>query len=405
MIIKILKAITQPIKTLKIIYSNLVSRYKVNLARSFGNNISVLTGKERKIFLTEFLDNQNYKEEKISDFIALTREGLLDSFKDKYKNEHYKFLIFIPSAISSPAGYSIFHDLSSGLRFSGIETETFSDSESFKRSLKSFQPNIIIGIAHDIFMKNIDWSEVSNYKMKNKLIFGLQLPYDALCKGSVDLDGLKNKADFFYSFHCLESIHNDNAFKCVLDEGFDIFSYEFSANPLYHYPIDLKKRIDYVYLSSINMDKMERHAKFLKPIIEINRNGFINGPGWTNMNNFIPLERNNWIYSSAKLGLNIHLEEQIQRPNEINQRSYVLAACGVPQLTDTPKLLNYRIPSKFLFTASDPAEFKSQFEIALNDEILREEKRINACLHVYEQHTVFHRISDLVDYLKNFQIY
>ena len=108
--------------------------------------------------------------------------------------------------------------------------------------------------------------------------------------------------------------------------------------------------LDYVFLASINPAKWSRYFSYLTDIF-INRYGYIDGPGWEfGWSGSIDPLRDLFLYARAKVGLNLHLKEQIEWPCELNERTYMLATCGVPQLMDNPALLPKKgsIPTVFL---------------------------------------------------------
>ena len=115
------------------------------------------------------------------------------------------------------------------------------------------------------------------------------------------------------------------------------------------------------------------------------------------------LDKDRYLYARAKVGLNLHLEEQLDWANELNERTYILAACGVPQLLDDPALLPSRFDKNGLFIADSPAEYTELFEYILNHPDKAKQKTLLAQREVFEKHTWFHRAEKLVsDLSKNY---
>jgi spore maturation protein CgeB len=100
---------------------------------------------------------------------------------------------------------------------------------------------------------------------------------------------------------------------------------------------------------------------------------------------------NRFLYARAKVGINLHLEDQIVWANELNERTYTLAACGVPQLVDNPKLLRARFSDGAMFQANSPKEYFDLFQHMLDSPKDAQAKAAVALEEVYAKHTTFHR--------------
>jgi spore maturation protein CgeB len=111
-------------------------------------------------------------------------------------------------------------------------------------------------------------------------------------------------------------------------------------------------------------------------------------------------ERDRYIYARAKVGLKVHLPEQIDWACELNERTYQLAACGVPQLIDHPMLLNTIFGSNSFFIAETPAQYDELFDELMRNPSLGLEKALYAQREVFASHTTFHRAKSLIDQLR-----
>ena len=125
--------------------------------------------------------------------------------------------------------------------------------------------------------------------------------------------------------------------------------------------------------------------------------GFIDGPGWKHVNSFkFKRERDRYIYARAKIGLNVHLPEQIEWACELNERTYQLAACGVPQLVDHAKLLDKLFGVDHLHIADSPNHYFHLFQ-KMHDEpdsLIQQTLALQDI--VFSQHTTFHRANEFV---------
>jgi len=157
--------------------------------------------------------------------------------------------------------------------------------------------------------------------------------------------------------------------------------------------------MDYVFLASVNRTKGPRYKNYMLPIAS-KYYGFIDGPGWQKIKNFnFNRERDRYIYARSKVGLNIHLEEQIDAVNEVNERTYQLVACGIPQITDDAKILPKLFSEKALFVAKNPKEYNDYFDAIMKNPALGEKRALVAQREVFEKHTTFHRAQSFIEQL------
>jgi len=162
----------------------------------------------------------------------------------------------------------------------------------------------------------------------------------------------------------------------------------FGANILHYFPVaGFVRDIDYVVIAT----KKREHTILMKDIVGRNY-GFIDGPGWKHAPNFkFNRDRDRYIYARAKIGLNAHIPDQLEWANEINERTYQLAACGVPQITDHPKLLDKLFSKDALFVADTPKQYTEFFKVIINDPTIGQERAIIAQKEAFDKHTTFHR--------------
>jgi spore maturation protein CgeB len=209
----------------------------------------------------------------------------------------------------------------------------------------------------------------------------------------------KNQIDFYYSFRSIEYFSSREEYSPFFSEGFEIYPIEFGANPLIYYPVysDVKD-CDFVFLASSNQDKQQRYSDWLQPLLR-KYSGFLDGPGWSKINQYADRQVHRYIYSRAKVGINLHIDDSVDWASELNERTYILAACGVPQLIDNPKLLNQRFSRNSMFQADTPKEYYDLFKHIINSPEEAGFKALSALEEVYKKHTTFHRADA---FLRNF---
>lgn len=331
------------------------------------------------------------------------REKILNEFRDKYTDEAIKIMIHLPSKESSPGGYSLFINMAESFKFIGIKTELLFVGEDIKDKLNEFQPTILLSSDHKSYTSKMDWNAINEYKKSHNLQVGLTASIaeygNTPLKQRLDW-GKSIGIDFYYSFRAPEYFNTRAEYRPFFEYGYEILSVEFGANPLLYFPLpNIDKDIDYLFLASSNIDKINRYIKWLSGVLN-SYPGFICGIGWHKASKWPSMEANKFLFSRAKIGINLHIDNQLDWASELNERTYILAACGVPQLVDNAKLLEYRFSSEAMFIASTPKEYGELFEYMLNSPDECQKRALIALEEVYTKHTTFHRADGFIQQLK-----
>jgi hypothetical protein len=332
------------------------------------------------------------------------RQKVFAEFKDKYSDDKkLKIMINLPSKESSPGGYSLFSNMADSFKFIGIETELLFEGEDIKIKLKEFQPTVFLSSDHKIYTSKIDWNAINQYKKSHNLQIGLTASLEEY--GNTSLKQRLNWAksvgiDFYYSFRSPEYFNARAEYNLFFEYGYKIFSVEFGANPLQYFPLPIiNKDLNYVFLASSNGDKQVRYFNWLSKLV-YKHSGFIDGPGWHKIERWASKPSHKYLYSRAKIGINLHIDDSIYWASELNERTYILAACGIPQLVDNAKLLELRFSNESMFIASTPKEYGELFEFMLNNPDECQKRALLALEEVYTKHTTFHRADGFIQQLK-----
>ena len=327
------------------------------------------------------------------------REKTIKQFQDKYANQTLRSLVHVPSQKSSPGGYSLFKNLVESLNFIGIETHMLMVGESVETVLESFRPTVLLSSDHSDYSSTLNWNAIQEYKTQFPLQVGLTASIEAYGNTPLipRLEWAKNVGiDFYYSFRSQDYLTQRPDYKPFFDFGYKILSVEFGANILTYYPVaNIEKDLEYVFLASSNSDKRKRYFDWLPKII-YKYHGFIDGPGWHIVPRWAPQETHKFLYARGKIGINLHIDDSIAWASELNERTYILAACGIPQLVDNAKLLPKRFCDTSLFCAQNPKEYIELFEYMLHNPEECQKRALLALDEVYAKHTTFHRAEDFI---------
>jgi len=346
--------------------------------------------------LVKPIDEENYLQ---SNSIIVRRgyelrKKTLNKFKNKYENSGLRILIHYPGDDVSVAGRSLFTNLAKGLTYIGVTTKLMLWNSDTKKCLDDFKPNVFLTSDDQCYLDRIDWDELKDFRYLNDLKIGLTASAGEHSNRSIETRlafGRDQEIDFYYCYWDRDYVKNTKGYNSYFNEGYKIFSVELGANILNYYPIpNIKKDLDYIFLGSTNRKKRPEYHNYFTQIFK-NYYGFYGGPGWKISKENVNFKRDKFLYSRSKVGLNLHVDNQLKTSNELNERAYMLAACGIPQLIDNPKILGEKFSKDSMFIAKNPKEYYQLFNEIINNSKLAQERALKALEEVYSRHTSFHR--------------
>ncbi|MDT8991564.1 glycosyltransferase [Curvibacter sp. APW13] len=330
---------------------------------------------------------------------ALKRQVEIEFFERYAQSTPERVLIQVPPPAYSPAGYSLFTNLAESLEFIGIPTHVLAWDSETREVLEEFQPTVLLSSDHESYLQRIDWDSINSYKRDAKLRVGLTASLQEYENTPLAqrLDwARRHGVDFYYSFRDKDYVTNRLEYQAFFKGGYKILYLPFGANILHYYPVaGFDRDLDYAIMAT----RKSEHARFMSGIASKFR-GFIDGPGWRHTKAFsFNRDRDRYIYAFTKVGLNVHLPEQLQWACEVNERTYQLAACGVPQLMDHPLLIDRLFSKDAVYVADSPAQYLQIFQRIMQNPELAVLRALKAQKEAFDRHTTFHRAHDFVQQL------
>jgi SAM-dependent methyltransferase len=333
------------------------------------------------------------------------RQKVLAEFQGKYAgaDDMPRVLVFTPSYNATAAGYSLFRNLAEGFNFIGVVARLWHQGEPLGPHLWEFAPSVLL--ANDPeeydpanYLENFDWDAVQEYRRSRELRIGLvgsPYPKDPTVWAVRLAHARRLGVSFFYAFQAPSFIARHH--QVYRDHGFPVLSLEFGANPLAYYPVPaIGRDLGYVFLGSAHFEKAGQYYRFFREVAA-DVPGLIAGPYWPQAaRSHIPEPLHRYLYARGKVGLNVHAPFQLNEATELNERAYNLAACGVPQLTDAPKLLFERFRPGSVWVGTSPAEYLEQYYRILARPGEAQERAMNGLEDVLTRHTVFHRAAEFI---------
>lgn len=322
------------------------------------------------------------------------RTEVMANYEGRFKSSHLRVLIHLPPVNLSPGINSWYFSIGESLKHMGVEVRYFWN-ESTSLLLNEFKPGLILTREASFFTELIDWKVVKEFKNISELKVATSAPiYDqddnfveAFAKSFIE-----KGFDIFFCYNHSEFAMETHIAKELLKYSKQLYSLEFGANPVFHYPNEsVEYMADYIFLGSSNWDKAQRYHDYFKPVVD-KFQGILTGPGWDWADNFeIKPQRDRLIYSKARIGLNLHIDLQLQNASEINERAYILAACGIPQLVDNPLVL-----PKLFDTIGTVVSTPNEYVEALENMLINYDEALvqadMAMQEVFEKHTTYHRL-------------
>jgi Glycosyl transferases group 1 len=322
-------------------------------------------------------------------------------FKDSYRQHgELRILFHVPTAAASGAYASFNSNFVQGFQFVGITARELSWADNTGQVLEGFKPTLLLTVDHEGHLQHIDWEAVREYRKKNSLRLALNASLQEY--GNTPLKqrldwAEQNHVDFYYSHKTDE--YNQTRYQEIIARGYKILSLEFGTNPFVYYPVPgIERDVKYAFLASTNPDKWPRYYAYFGRLWREHA-GYIDGPWWSSISRFGGPETHRYVWARTKVGLNLHIPLQINWLSELNERTYNLASCGIPQLVDEPKLLSSRFSDGCFFVAATPKDYLATFERMLEDTGEGEKRALKAQREVFAKHTVFHRAANFVDQL------
>jgi glycosyltransferase involved in cell wall biosynthesis len=338
-------------------------------------------------------DKEYLQQSQIVDKGKELRKDLLKKYKDKYKSHDLKILIY--SVTNGFWKYS-FLSWKQVLNYMGIKVDIIYEIDP---KLNYEDNDSFINIADRVYINNSS-SNPSIERIKNKVgIVSKQIDNEEL-----DLINIQLCKDFDYKFliSSLTEETNISYLSNWVKNNINIINIPFGFNPLVYVPEITSKSYDYFFVGTNSYLKYEETEKYLKPIIKKYNNGIIRGSGWGTINKELNPVNSKFFYNRARINLNYHLNIQKQIASEVNERTFIIGACGGFQLVDKPKLIYEVYSDNDMAIASDDYEYMKMFEYYLNKPLERSEKAYNSLVSSYEKdYSLFNRLEKLLKSLFN----
>lgn len=338
------------------------------------------------------------------------RENILRQYKDKYQSKPYRILFQAP-----PSGVGVlwFSDLMQTLLHTGILCASVQWGDpNFPQIWGTFLPNVFISLDISEVLRSLDLDFICQYKKSH----GCLRLFTPANKHRFPKTGMS--AEDAWRFALARTGKSADAYFCMFVEeffgqfwreweniGFQYLSLPHGCNPIYHYPREAGKDFDYFMATSYGPERMKLTWQYLKPVFK-RYHGLWAGPGWGFGLGPIGSAQLPELYARARIIPNPLARFLIAYPSEITERAFSAIACGAFQITDwTPVTESFYSPNE-LVTVRSRKEFAEKFDYYITHPEERNQIIKNGMQRVFKEHTYFHRIDQLVEFLdRNQQLF
>jgi hypothetical protein len=253
---------------------------------------------------------------------------------------------------------------------------------NFRDVVDSFKPNVFITCADPYYLENID----AEYLVLKGIKIGHM---------SSMWEKMYSPCDFIVDFFLKGPDERD---------GVPVKKVRFGCNPIIHYASEMRTDWDYFFVGTNSSSKDTRSRDFLSPIVQ-KYEGLLMGVGWdrppyNKYSQELSITGVPCYYSISTISPNYHQQGQIDHFINVNERTYIIPACLGFQIVDRPKALDDVFERDEIVSADTVEEYHEHVDYFIR----RPEERIEyigkAMRRVYEQHTLFHSMTDLVHFLE-----
>lgn len=320
------------------------------------------------------------------------RNNILEKHFEKYKSKNCNILILSPD---NGVWKYTFTSWKSVMEYMGIKVDIVFEINK----IKTEQYDIFISICNKNYLEVVRQNK--NIEMITERVGILDKEEFRTSENTINDDFVLDNLISTKTFNILVSHYYENyisfIFKTWIEKGLKVFSIPFGFNPLIHYPEITEKEYDYFFVGTNSYRKVKETNEYLIPVINKFK-GILRGNGWSSDIIDLSIDEVREYYNKAKINLNYHMDIQKQYENEINERTYIIAACGGFQLVDNPKLLRKLYSENEMAIANNGKEYLEKFSYFINKPKERQEIAYNSLIKTYSNNSsLFDRMDCLLN--------
>lgn len=307
------------------------------------------------------------------------RDNVLAHFAGRYATNQHRILLHRPA---NGALKYLMDSWCEVLNHMGIPTSLMNWGDSTENTFATFRPTVFITVGDPTYEQQLDTSFIRRYRNNHSLSI-------AHIYGGHRIE----PTDFTITFHLDPASHQELA---KID--MPLLALPFGINPRRHFMRSGHEVWDYFFVGSNSHLKSETTNQYLMPIV--NRyTGVLAGTNWPVGVGELSVNQASLAYNFAKIYPNFHLPWQYEAVDEINERTYIIPACGGFELVDNPAAMSLMFRHDEMAVARSVSDYYDKFAHYLVNPDKRLPFTHKGMRRVYEQYTLFHRLIALAEHL------
>jgi len=270
------------------------------------------------------------------------------------------------------------------LNFMGVSTIKMNFGQDIRSVVREFQPSVFITVGDPLYLAHLDMEFLVELRKSGDITVGHINTFESFY----------GPCDFFITSH-LDPQRDIKMQQCDRP----LISLPFAANPLIHYMRPGHEVWDYFFVGTNSHNKIQETRKYLFPIIKKYK-GILSGTNWKHGLGELMIDEAALLYNYAKIYPNYSVGRQINQFNEVNERTFIIPACGGFELVDNPVAMRELFNDDEMAIADSAEQFHDMFENFLRNPEKRLPCIYNGMRKVYSKYTLFHVLKRLLDYLE-----
>ena len=283
----------------------------------------------------------------------------------------------------------------------GFETRHLRFSERAEECIRRFRPDLFITASAPSFLSTLPLPLLADLAFQGKMVRLVWAetfkPLDSIHEMNQECGRLVQQGlvgDVFFAPVHSSAVREEYAEWDAL--GHPVHSIPMAANPAVHFPRNASVKYDIGFIGTNSPTKRKETQTYLMPLLE-RYSAMLCGDHWGQGIPPVPQNQAAGVYARVRICPNFHHDFQKGRQLQLNERTFVIPACGGFEIMDESPILREYFSPEEMVQARSPEEW-----LPLHQEWLRrdgERMEISARAHqrILREHTYFERAIQMLD--------
>ncbi|MBN1102072.1 MAG: glycosyltransferase [Deltaproteobacteria bacterium] len=335
------------------------------------------------------------------DLPRLIRAKRLALRKSGLDNVVRKVLIHTPPS----GGFRYYaENLYCAFKLLGLETRHLRFSESAEECIRRFGPDLFITASAPSFLSRLPLPLLSDLASRGKMLRLVWAetfkPLDGIHEMNQESGRLVQQGlvgDLFFAPVHSRAVREEYAEWDAL--GYLVHSIPMAANPVVHLPKNASVKYDIGFIGTNSPTKQKETRTYLLPLLE-RHTAMLCGDHWGEGIPPVPQNQAAGVYGRVRICPNFHHDFQKGRQLQLNERTFVIPACGGFEIMDESPILCESFTPEEMVQARSPEEWLPLHEEWLRRDGERMEIAARAHRRIQGEHTYFDRVIQMLDLVR-----